>query len=388
LFIYFTHSSLLHFIVSHEKGYQVYLTMATEDDRALATQVVLKALEDVVQYIPGEEDEDEIGVRRVAFFNTFLKALPDHLLLWTQSVEIPEGMTASLLAPGVRLKLDLPGTIATLASEFDQSQNKVSPRLQEVVDMINSHKDVYAELHGVIPHDDPEEDGTRGNGLKIDTDLEDEAVTKVYMLLEDADRLPTRVNVKFDDNWEKRWAIKHSDGVVTYVPVDHPQVKHLEELYAAGLPITVGKVARTTPRKRKSIEDPIDESNKATPGRTTRKTSLANLMEKACADKVRDIKLLIPGRRALLQRLNPGMPESMILLRALGWAKREMEYRNRFQPSEHRDAVARNAYELLIGPVNFNLDSAQIKNVEVHYDRYLHRQHGYHIDEKRDGQHN
>jgi hypothetical protein len=363
--------------------------MAIENDRALAAKVVLKALEDVVQYIPGE-DGDEIGVRRVAFLATFLKALPDHLLLWTQSVEVPEGVSASVLAPGVRFKMDLPGTVATLASEFERSQNKVSPRLQEVVDVINSDKDVYAELFGVIPHDQPKEDGVPedDDGLKVDTDLEDDAFTKVDMLLADADGIPNRVEVKLHGEREMRWEITQSDGVITFVPANHPDVKHLEELHAAGLPITLGKATRTTPRKRKSIEDPIEESKKETPVRTTRKTSLANLMEKACADKVRDIKLLIPGRRALLQRLNPGMPENLILLRSLGWAKREMEYRNRFQPSEHRDAVARNAYELLIGPVNFNLDSAQIKNVEVHYDRYLHRQYGYHIDEKKDGQHN
>jgi hypothetical protein len=365
--------------------------MAIEDDRALAIKVVLKALEDVVQYVPGEEGEDEIGVRRVAFFNTFLSVLPDHLLLWTQSVEIPEGMTASVLAPGVRLKLDLPGTIATLASEFDQSQNKVSPRLQEVVDVINSHRDVYAELHSVIPHDAPEEDGTQGDneGLNVNVDLEDDDMTVVDKILADADGIPDRVDVKLHGERETCWEITHSNGIHTYVPSNHPHVKHLETLHAAGQPITLGKATRaTTPRKRKPTEDPIDESNKETPARTTRKTSLANLMEKACADKVRDIKLLIPGRRALLQRLNPGMPENLILLRALGWAKREMEYRNRFHPSEHRDAVARNAYELLIGPLNFNLDSAQIKNVEVHYDRYLHRQYGYHIDDKKDGQRN
>ena len=40
--------------------------MAT-DDHKLATSVVLKAFEDVVQYVPGEEDEDQIGVQYAAW---------------------------------------------------------------------------------------------------------------------------------------------------------------------------------------------------------------------------------------------------------------------------------------------------------------------------------
>ena len=210
--------------------------MATNDHK-LATDVVLKAFEDVVQYVPGEEDEDQIGPRRVAFFNMFLNALPDHLLLWTQSVEIPEGVSASVLAPGVRLKLDLPGTVATLASEFDQSKNKVSPRLQEIVDVINSrdNRDLYAKLFGVIPHRVVKEED-----LEVEDD-DDDLVTKVDVLLADADSLPERVEIRLAGERQMRWLIKHSDGVITYVPVDHPHVKHLERLHEAGVPLTLAK---------------------------------------------------------------------------------------------------------------------------------------------------
>ena len=108
-------------------------------------------------------------------------------------------------------------------------------------------------------------------------------------------------------------------------------------------------------------------------------------MEKARNDKIRSIKLKIGDREKLLKRTNPGMTDASIKYRALGWAKYEIEYRNRFVPKEHRVAVTQSVWDALFGEANYNLNTTQLRNVDVYYDHCSHHANGYDLASDRDG---
>ena len=325
---------------------------------------------------------------------SLVQAAPDGLLLWTQNVRVGTPENTARFAPLVRSDINIPGALAVIATELTHSKTKVGGRIQEIVDLINSDPALKDELFAVVPYIIPEaaeparEDESEDEIEDLDESKLDMTESKLDMLLADASELPVRVNTKAIRGISAHWKIEHPDGIIIYIPIDHPDVAHLEALSEAGTPLTLSNV-RKQARKRTASEASLDQENPVTETPpTTRKASLKLLMEKARDDKVRAIKIKIRERQALLQRLNPGLTSDTIQFRSFGWAKYEVEYRNRFSPRENRMAVTQSVWESLFGPADFNLDSAQLKNVEVHYDRYLHRQHGYHIDEKRDGQHN
>jgi hypothetical protein len=352
------------------------------------TDHVLKSFEEMVGYIQ-DDGEDEIGVRRVKFMGSLLQAAPDGLLLWTQNVRVGTPENTARFAPLVRSDINIPGALAVIATELTHSKTKVGGRIQEVVDLINSEPALKDELFAVVPYIIPEaaapesEDEIEDlNESKLDT-----TESKLDMLLADASELPIRVNTKAVKGAPVHWKIEHSDGIIIYIPADHPDVSHLEDLSEAGIPLTLSNV-RKQARKRTASEASLDQENpvQETPNsRQTRKASLKLLMEKARDDKVRAIKIKIRERQALLQRLNPGLTSDTIQFRSFGWAKYEVEYRNRFSPRENRMAVTQSVWESLFGPTHFNLDSAQLKNVEVHYDRYKNHHAGYDVEVAKDG---
>ena len=154
------------------------------------------------------------------------------------------------------------------------------------------------------------------------------------------------------------WRIEHSDGICVFVPVAHPEVSRLETFTKEGTALTLSNIFKdksTEPRKRTSSDAALDDPK--TPSRTTRTTTINLLMEKSCDDKVRAIKPKIKERCQLLTRLLPAMTSESIKLRSLGWAKHEIEHRNRFQPQEMRAQVTQSVWDLLFGANGFNLDT-------------------------------
>ena len=352
-----------------------------------ATDVFLDTLEGIVQCVQGDgEEEAQIGIRRVEFFAALLEVAPDHLILWAQNTTAGTPETVSIIAPGLREKLNLTLAIEIVQAEFHHSKNKVGGPLTEVVDIINSSNELYHKLFDVIPRVEPcKED----NGLEEEDDLEadpkDEVETKVDNLLAGADSIPERVEVKINGEHQMCWAITHSDGVMTYVPAEHPHVKHLEKLHNEGTKLTLANSFKLI-CKRKVAETDLKEQNlESTPPRSTCKKALQTSMEKARDDKVRNILPVIESRQAYLKRANPGLTASSILLCSLGWAKYEIEYRNRFQPKNRRQEVTHSAWELLLGPTHCTLDSAMLVNIDVHYDRYKHGCDGYDVVANKNG---
>jgi hypothetical protein len=255
----------------------------------------------------------------------------------------------------------------------------------EIVEIIKGDNNLYEKLFSVIPSapcdNGPEEDED------VEVDPEDEVETKVDYLLAGADSVPERIEIKLNGHRENMWAISHSDGIVTYVPVNHPHVKRFEKMHNEGTEITLANAFKQV-RKRKVDDTDLEDqdlSMQRTPPRSTRTASLQTSMEKARDDKVRNIQPLIQTRQSYLKRANLGLPPSSILLRTLGWAKYELEYRNRFQPKANRHAVTRAAWELLFGPSHYNLSSDQLVNVDVHYARYKHGDEGYDVMAHKDG---
>jgi len=108
-------------------------------------------------------------------------------------------------------------------------------------------------------------------------------------------------------------------------------------------------------------------------------------MEKARDDKVRAILPKIQVRQAALKRANPAMSEDVVKYRSYGWAKYEIEYRNRFVPPESREKVTHSAWDLLFGTKHLNLGTTELRNVDAFYDRYKQRLTGYSHAEERDG---
>jgi hypothetical protein len=140
----------------------------------------------------------------------------------------------------------------------------------------------------------------------------------------------------------------------------------------------------TEPRKRTSSDAALDDLE--TPTKYKTRTQTTNLlMEKSRDDKVRDIKPKIEERRTLLSRILPAMTTESIKFRSLGWAKHEIEYRNRFQPKSVRAQVTQSVWEHLFGPKEYDLDSTELRNVDVHYQRYKTRTNGYDILPRLDG---
>jgi len=342
-------------------------------------ETIIDALTGILQYVP-EDDDDEIGIARVAFIASLLTKANDDLFLWAQSTTVGSPAVAARVAPSLRKNMDIAGAIATLSSELENNQNKVGGRMLEVIDLINGDRDLYDQLFHVLPQDRNTED--------LDTTVRN-AVIKVGKYLSHAKAVPTRINAKLNStrDTEECWRIEHGDGIHIFVPVTHPGVSHLETLRKEGTELTLTNIFKdvpTEPRKRTSSDAALDDPE--TPStRTTRTQTINLLMEKSRDDKVRAIKPKIRERRQLLTRLLPAMTSESIKLRALGWAKYEIENRNRFQPHEMRAQVTQSVWELLFGAHEYNLDTTELRSVDVYYQRYKDHVKGYDISPKLDG---
>ena len=346
-----------------------------------ADETIIKELYGILQYV-SEDDHDEIGIRRVAFIASLLDKADDDLLLWTQGSTATTPDVAARIATNLRKEMDIAiaGAITTLTSELQHNQNKIGGRMLNVIHLINADSDLRDQLSQVLPQE--------RNAEELDT-AELNAVIKVSECLSHAKAVPTRVNGKLNSTrgYEEFWKIEHGDGIYIYVPVGHPGVSHLENLHKEGTPLTLTNIFQdvpTEPRKRSSsdadLDDPLTPST-----RTTRNQTIYLQMEKSRDDKVRNIKPKIKERQLYLKRILPAMPDELIKLRSLGWAKYEIENRNRFQPQEKRLQVTESAWELLFGAQEYNLSTADLCNVDVHYQRYKEHAKGYDILLKLDG---
>jgi len=344
-----------------------------------ADETIIKELTGILQYVP-EDEEDEIGIKRVAFIASLLDKADDDLFLWAQSTAVTSPDVATRIAPCLREKMDIAGAIATLSSELQHNKNKIGGRMLNVIDLINGDSDLKNQLSQVLPKE--------RNAEELDT-AELNAVTKVSECLSHAKAVPTRVNGKLNSTrgYEEFWKIEHGDGIYIYVPVGHPGVSHLENLHKEGTPLTLTNIFQdvpTEPRKRSSsdadLDDPLTPSN-----RTTRNQTIYLQMEKSRDDKVRAIKPKIKERQQHLTRILPAMTEESIKLRSLGWAKYEIENRNRFQPQGMRAQVTQSVWDLLFGAQGYNLSTAELCNVDVHYQKYKDHEKGYDILLKSDG---
>jgi len=341
-----------------------------------ANETILDALAGILQYVP-EDNDDEIGIKRVAFIASLLDKADDDFFLWAQSTTVgsPEG--AARVASRLRKDMDIAGAIATLSSELENNKNKIGGRMLEVIDLINGDRDLKDQLFQVLPQDRNTED------------LDTAAVIKVGECLSHAKAVPTRINAKLNSTrgYEEHWKIEHGDGIYIFVPVAHPGVSHLETLHKEGTALTLTNIFQdvpTEPRKRSSSDADLDDPE--TPStRTTRNQTINLLMEKSRDDKVRAIKPKIKERQQHLTRLLPAMTDESIKLRSLGWAKYEIENRNRFQPQGMRAQVTQSVWELLFGAQGYNLDATELRNVDVHYQRYKEHAKGYDILLKLDG---
>lgn len=344
-----------------------------------ADETILKELTGILQYVP-EDEEDEHGIKRVAFIASLLNKADDDLFLWAQSTTVGSPEVAARIAPRLRKDLDIAGAIATLSSELQHNENKFGGRMLSVIHLINDDSDLRNQLSQALPRE--------LNVEELDTsDLN--AVTKVNEYLSHAKAIPTRVNGRLNSTpgYETYWKIGHGDGIYIYVPVGHPGVSHLEKLHKEGTDLTLTNIfqdASTEPRKRSSsdagLEEPLTPSQ-----RTTRNKTIYLQMEKSRDDKVRNIKPKIEERQNHLKRILPAMTEESIKLRSLGWAKHEIEYRNRFQPQGKRAQVTQSAWDLLFGAQGYKLSTAELGNVDVHYEKYKKHEKGYDIVLKSDG---
>jgi len=344
-----------------------------------ADETIIKALSGILQYVP-EDNHDEIGIKRVAFIASLLDKADDDLFLWAQSTTVTSPDVAARIAPNLRKEMDIAGAIATLSSELQNNKNKIGGRMLNVIDLINGDSDLKDQLFKVLPQE--------RNTEELDTAALN-AVIKVDECLSHAKAVPTRVNAKLNSTrgYEEHWKIEHGDGIYIFVPVGHPGVSHLENLHKAGTALTLTNIFQdvpTEPRKRSSSDADLDDPE--TPStRTTRNQTINLLMEKSRDDKVRAIKPKIKERQQHLTRLLPAMTDELIKLRSLGWAKYEIENRNRFQPQGMRAQVTQSVWELLFGAQGYNLNTTELCNVDVHYQRYKEHAKGYDILLKLDG---
>ena len=345
------------------------------DNLSPTVVMVLEALEMVVKY-EQKEDEDPIGIRRVAFTVSFLNKASDDLFLWAQSTEVKTPEAKGNVAEVLRTKPDIPGALVTIRSEFDHNQNKIAGRLIEVAELIKVDPELKDELFAVIPFTFPH----------LEVEDKDSPEAKVNKLLSDAKAVPLRVDWKNNGDPKTCWKIFHSDGIVTYVPVEHPGVSHLEELWEAGTPLKLSNILKVETRKRKASDASAGDADPTcTPSAMTRTAKLQQDMEKARDDKVRAILPKIQMRQAALKRANRAMSDDVVTFRSYGWAKYEIEYRNRFVPQAQRDQVTQSAWDLLFGTKHLNLDTTGLRNADTFYYRYKQRENGYSHLEERDG---
>jgi len=346
-----------------------------------ADETIIKELSGILQYV-SEDDHDEIGIKRVAFIASLLDKTDDDLFLWTQSTTATTPDVAARIATNLRKEMDIAvaGAITTLVSELQHNKNKIGGRMLNVIHLINDDSDLRDQLSQVLPQE--------RNTEELDTAALN-AVIKVSECLSHAKAVPTRVTVKLNSirGFEEHWKIEHGDGTYIFVPAGHPGVSHLETLHKAGTALTLTNIFQdvpTEPRKRSSsdadLDDPLTPST-----RTTRTQTIALSMEKSRDDKVRAIKPKIKERQQHLTRILPAMTEESIKLRSLGWAKYEIENRNRFQPQGMRAQVTQSVWDLLFGAQGYNLSTAELCNVDVHYQRYKDHEKGYDILLKSDG---
>jgi len=340
-------------------------------------ETIIKELTGILRYVP-EDEKDENAIKRVAFIASLLNKADDDLLLWTQGSTAMTPEVAASIATNLRKEMEIAiaRAITTLSSELEHNKNKIGGKMLNVIHLINDDSDLKNQLSQVLPKERNKEEL-------------DAAELKVREYLSHAKAVPTRVDGKLKSarGYDTYWKIAHGDGVYIYVPVGHPGISHLDNLHKEGTDLTLINIFQgvsTEPRKRSSsdadLEDPLTPSQ-----RTTRNQTIYLQMEKSRDDKVRNIKPKIEERQQYLKRLLPAMPDESIKLRSLGWAKHEIEYRNRFQPQDKRLQVTQSAWELLFGAQGYNLSTAELGNVDVHYEKYKKHEKGYDILLKSDG---
>jgi hypothetical protein len=343
------------------------------------TKVTLKELDEVLQHVVDDgEEEMTFAAVRAAFFISLMKKASDGLLLWMFGTTCTPKSEASI-ARTLREEPNAALAMGTISSAIRAEENNVGGRLQQVVDLIINDRSLHDELFSVLPRKETKQDD-------LDFEPEDNK-TKVEEILASASQLPNRVGVTTDGKDRKYyWAITQADGVETHVPVEHPDVQHLEELNSANVPLTLSNVVKPDPGKRKSFGAEDTKPKKMEPPKT-RKTTLEHRMALARDTKVCNAKHEIPKRQNQLRQVNPGLGPITIGLRALGWAKYHIEACNRFQPEEKRFEVTQIAWEKLFGPNEFNLSTKELISVDVHYNRYKSNppHSGYHHQIHKDG---
>jgi len=136
----------------------------SRDNLSPTVVMILEALEMVVKY-EQKEEEDPIGVRRVAFTASLLTKASDDLLLWAQNTEVrsPKGIVN--VAKALRDLPDIGGALVTIRSEFDHNKNKIGGRLIQIADLIKADPDLKAELFAVVPFTFPAR--TRSHSKRI-----------------------------------------------------------------------------------------------------------------------------------------------------------------------------------------------------------------------------
>ena len=260
----------------------------------------IDALTEVLQYIP-DDNNDEIGIKRVAFIASLLTKASDDLFLWTQSMAAMSPAIAARVAPNLRKDMDIAGAIATLDSELANNKDKLGGRMLETINLINGDHDLKTQLYEVFPQDP------------------DVAIVhvenKVDEYLSLAKAIPIRIHaqLKTDCDSEDCWRIEHGDGICIFVPATHPDVSHLEVLHKEGTALTLSNIFKdnsTETRKRTSSDAALDDPK--TPSRTTRTQTVNLLMEKSRDDKVRAIKPKIKERRSISGSL-PCMPQPWVV---------------------------------------------------------------------------
>ncbi len=108
-----------------------------------ADETIIKELTGILQYVP-EDEEDENGIKRVAFIASLLDKADDDLLLWTQGSTAATPNVAARIANNLRKEMDIAvaGAITTLTTELQHNQNKIGGRMLNVIHLINADSDL------------------------------------------------------------------------------------------------------------------------------------------------------------------------------------------------------------------------------------------------------
>jgi len=163
-----------------------HLTMATPANKITpVNETVIDALSGILQHVP-EDDEDEIGIKRVAFIASLLDKADDDLFRWAQSTTVA---SPDVAAPRLRTEMDIAGAIAALSSELQNNKNKIGGRMLDAINLINGDRDHKDQLFQVLPQDRNTED--------LDVTVRN-AVIKVGKCLSHAKAVPTRINAKLN----------------------------------------------------------------------------------------------------------------------------------------------------------------------------------------------